>query len=77
MTDVIAYLFTHVQSGEMVVDLDPDYWQGEREMWHRQPLYPVLQKPLSVKQIEEILQSNKTFYIFDIIRCVEKKHGIM
>ena len=46
-------------------------------MWHRQPLYPVLQKPLSVKQIEEILQSNKTFYIFDIIRCVEKKHGIM
>ena len=81
MTDAIAYLFTHVQSGEIVADVNPYFWEGEREMWHRQPMYAVLQKPLSEKRAIEI--GRRVFglahdqKILNLIRTVEKSHGIM
>ena len=40
-SEPVAYLFTHVQSGDLVVSIDPDFVRDERELWHKQPLYTV------------------------------------
>jgi len=34
----VAYLFTNVQSGDIEASTNPDHKEGEREMWHREPL---------------------------------------
>ena len=34
----VAYLFTNVQSGDIESSTDPDYKEGEREMWFRERL---------------------------------------
>lgn len=36
--EVVAYLFTNVQSGDIESSTDPDFKQGEASMWSRQPL---------------------------------------
>jgi hypothetical protein len=46
----VAYLFTNVQSGDIESSTDPDYKEGEREMWFRERLVrpaaqPAVQEP--------------------------------
>jgi hypothetical protein len=42
----VAYLFTNVQSGDIEASTDPDHKEGEREMWHREPLGKLAAAPL-------------------------------
>jgi hypothetical protein len=48
----VAYLFTNVQSGDIESSTDPDYKEGEREMWFRERLVrpaaqPTVQEPVA------------------------------
>jgi hypothetical protein len=48
-----AYLFTNVQSGDIEASCNPDHKEGEREMWHREPL---VRPPAAQRQWVEVEQ---------------------
>ena len=39
--DAVAYLYTHVQSGDVEVRLEEDYYSEfpDNQLWHKTPLY--------------------------------------
>ena len=75
----VAWLFTNVQSGSIEASTDPDDKQGEREYWHKEPLYtsPPARKPLTDDELKEMFGSGINGKVFcEIARMTEAAHDI-
>lgn len=73
--EVIAWLFTNVQSGDIEAACDPDHKQDEPEYWHREPLYTHKQLEQTLAQL--VYHQQRCADLQEDYNCLALQHTLL